>query len=164
MKEFHDFLDRRLEQKTGDEAEDEKRTNAAKSLEALVAQALGILEKRPSDTSGKKHTVDKFTWTKIGKELEDLKRKAEVDPKAVFTSTTTEHTTNEDGSVETSVTVWKRYADGRETTTTTSHIEEPACCDEEDEFHQQTGFPKVPEQKEDKKTDKKPEKKGWFWN
>lgn len=161
MKEFIDFLERN----TGDEAEDEKRANAVKALESLFSQAVEMLEKRPNDTTEVKR--EKFTETKIGKELEDLKRKA-ADPKAVFTSTTTEHTTNEDGSVETSVTVWKRYADGRETTTTTSHIEEPACCeddDDDDEFHQQTGFPKAPEQKkEDTKEDKKGDKKGWFWN
>jgi len=46
--------------------------------------------------------------------------------RVVSSSTTTERTTDEDGTVETCVTVWKRFADGRETTTTTSHTEDPS--------------------------------------
>lgn len=157
LKEFTDLLER----KTGDEAEDKKRGDAVKALESLFTQAVGLLEKQQNGTPEGKRKVENFAETKIGKELEGLKRKGAADSKAVFTSTTTEHTTNEDGSVETSVTVWKRYADGRETTTTTSHIEGPACCDDEDESELQSGIAKDPEQKNE---DKKSEKKGWFWN
>ena len=157
LKEFTDFLER----KTGDEAEDKKRGDAVKALESLFTHGVGLLEKQQNGTPEGKRKAENFAETRIGKELEGLKRKGAADPKAVFMSTTTEHTTNEDGSVETSVTVWKRYADGRETTTTTSHIEGPACCDDDDEPELPTAITKVPEQKND---DKKGEKKGWFWN
>ena len=159
LKEFTDFL----EQKTGNEAEDEKRMKAAKLLESLSTHAAGLLEnRRITDTLEGKRTVESFAETKIGKELEEMKRKAAADPhKAVFTSTVTEHTTNEDGSVETSVTVWKRFADGRETTTTTSHTEGPASNQAKDEAwpgpEPLTHVEKVEEKKEEKK-------KGWFWN
>ena len=76
--------------------------------------------------------------------------------KVVSTSTTTEHIKNEDGSVETSVTVWKRFADGRETMTSSTHTE--------DTSHE--GLPPNKEKQDPKKEDEKQEKKdkqGWFW-
>jgi len=79
--------------------------------------------------------------------------------KVVSTSTTTSHTTHEDGTVETCVTVWKQFADGRESVTTTTHCDNPAWYD--------NGEPKEsqPEVKpEEKVEEKKNEKKGWFWN
>jgi len=80
--------------------------------------------------------------------------------KIVSSSTTSEHTTNEDGSVETSVTVWKRFADGRETVTTTSHVEDPRK--DEDGKSAQTSSVKSAQEAETSKDSK--EKKGWFWN
>jgi hypothetical protein len=158
MKEFTDFLER----KTGNEAEDENRAEGAKDLESLFAQATALLEsRRKNETSERRHTHESFSETKVGKELEDIKRKVAADPdKAVFMSTTTEHTTNEDGSVETTVTVWKRFADGRETTTTTSHTEGPAS-EYGNQNERSTPIEKVQEEKKDDKT---MGKKGWFWN
>jgi hypothetical protein len=73
--------------------------------------------------------------------------------KVVATSTTSERNVDEDGSVETTVTVWKRFADGRESTTTTTHFEDAAGWKESEEGSQES------------KPEKKPEKKrGWFWN
>jgi hypothetical protein len=155
-----------LEKKTGNDAEDEKRAKTAQVLESLFTQAAGLFEIRRTTMDGKR-TVESFAETKIGKELEGMKHKAAADlEKAVFTSTMTEHTTNEDGSVETSVTVWKRYADGRETTTTTSHTEEPPCCDDDDNSHSRDGREQLPldEKVDETKEAKKTEKKGWFWN
>lgn len=81
---------------------------------------------------------------------------ADID-KVVSTGTTTEHVRNEDGSVETSVTVWKRFADGRETVTTSSHIEDPSS----------EGLPldnDKQEAKKGKEKQEKQEKRGWFWS
>ena len=58
--------------------------------------------------------------------------------KVVYTSTTTEHTTNEDGIVETSVTFHKRFADGRETVTTTTHMEDLARDEKGDSMERYT--------------------------
>jgi hypothetical protein len=85
--------------------------------------------------------------------------------RVVSSSTTTERTTDEDGTVETCVTVWKRFADGRETTTTTSHTEDPAW-DEDGKAKPRREV--VAAKAEDESTknaeEKKTEKKGWFWN
>lgn len=163
LKEFTDFL----EQKTGNDAEDERRAQAAKLLASLFAQATGLFEgRRSSATEGKEKGQlpdENFAETKIGKELKALKSKAATDPnKPVFTSTMTEHTTNEDGSVEHSVTVWKRYADGRETKTTTSHTEElgDRAADAhwpEREREQTANEERLVDQRDGKW-------KGWFWN
>jgi hypothetical protein len=82
--------------------------------------------------------------------------------KVVSSTTTSEHTTNDDGSVETSVTVWKRFADGRETVTTTTHLEDPAR--DEDGNPAQRNLDTPAPQGDDKETKKEPTKKGWFWN
>ena len=74
--------------------------------------------------------------------------------KVIATSTTSERNEDEDGSVETTVTVWKRFADGRESTTTTTHFEDAARWKESE------GGGKDPKP-ETKLEEKKP---GWFWN
>jgi len=73
--------------------------------------------------------------------------------KVVSTSTTSERHVDEDGSVETTVTVWKRFADGRESTTTTTHFEDSGAWKESEEERKEVKAEKQPEQK-----------KGWFWN
>jgi len=85
--------------------------------------------------------------SKTTKDLSDSER-------VVSSSTTSEHITNEDGSVERSVTVWMRFADGRETVTTKSHIEEP----KKEEDSKQSSLSIV------KEADQKQKQKGWFWN
>ena len=76
--------------------------------------------------------------------------------KVVSTSTTTEHINNEDGSVETSVTVWKRFADGRETMTSSTHTE--------DALHEGPHPNKEKQEaKNEEKMQKKKDKQGWFW-
>ena len=139
----------------------DKRATGTKDLESLFTQAMELLERRrKNETSERKQNLESFSETKVGKELKEIKRKAAGDPdKAVFVSTTTENTTNEDGSVETSVTIWKRFADGRETTTTTSHTEGPAS-----EWGNQNDQSTPTEKSQEEKEDKKSEKKGWFWN
>jgi len=74
--------------------------------------------------------------------------------KVVATSTTSERNVDEDGSIETTVTVWKRFADGRESTTTTTHFEDAAGWKESEEGNQGPKLEKKPEEK----------KRGWFWN
>ncbi len=75
----------------------------------------------------------------------------------VSTSTTSERTVHEDGTVETSITVWRRYSNGRETSTTTHHCEDPAF--------DENSAPKI-EQKENPGSvgNEKKVKSGWFWN
>lgn len=86
--------------------------------------------------------------------------------RVVSTRTTTEHSTHEDGTVETSVIVEKIYADGRVTTTHTSHVEDKS--DIEDSFSARDAGSSFDSRKETsgENTDesKKPAKKGWFWN
>lgn len=80
--------------------------------------------------------------------------------KVVTTHTTTERTTHEDGTVETTLTIWKQFEDGRESTTTTHHIEEPAWSDRETSSSDERTSRQV---EKDVRADQK-EKKGWFWN
>jgi len=92
--------------------------------------------------------------------------------RVVSTTTTTEHTRHEDGSVETHVTVWKRFADGRETTTTTTHCDEPALdtpyyrgnWEMAERQDASTEKSKDGIKESSKKADEKKDKKGWFWN
>lgn len=79
----------------------------------------------------------------------------------VSTSTTTDRITHEDGTVETSVTIWKRFDDGRETTIKTTHTEEPGWDDKG-----QSSWPVDASKQEEKVPEKeeKKEKKGWFWS
>ncbi|KAG9230985.1 hypothetical protein BJ875DRAFT_383982 [Amylocarpus encephaloides] len=116
------------------------------------------------------------TWMKEQDSPEELSRRAEgKDDKAmallrpedqsakipqdsnrvVSSSTTTEHYTNEDGFVETTVTVWRRFADGRESHTTTSHCEDPPNAETDRNEIEETKATKKPEETT---------KKGWFWN
>lgn len=119
LEELMDFL----EQNSGNEEEDERRAKAVKALGSLLVQAAG--QGNAQTTEERKRVAESFSETKIGKELEEVKRKAAADPeKVVSTSTTTERTKNLDGSVENKVEVWKHYADGEEveaTCTTTEH-------------------------------------------
>lgn len=80
---------------------------------------------------------------------------AQEQSRVVSTSTSSERRTNEDGSVETTITIWKRFADGRESCTTTHHCEDPSATMgwEEGEVEKQ------PVEDTERKT-----KKGWFWN
>lgn len=76
--------------------------------------------------------------------------------RVVSTSSTTEHIKNEDGSIKTSVTVWKRFADGSESMTSSTHTEDP----------QSEGLPQSKEEEEENKEEKKQAKEGrqgWFW-
>ncbi|RDL40930.1 uncharacterized protein BP5553_00909 [Venustampulla echinocandica] len=75
--------------------------------------------------------------------------------RVVSTSTSSERRTNEDGSVETTVTVWKRFADGRESCTTTHHCEDPAAIMD----WEGAQVEKQPVENTERKT-----KRGWFWN
>ncbi|KAF4633272.1 hypothetical protein G7Y89_g4847 [Cudoniella acicularis] len=81
-----------------------------------------------------------------GKLPQDSKR-------VMSTSTTSEQHTSEDGSVETTVTVWKRFADGSESWTTSTH-----CSTTTGERREQEEEIEVKENNEQKS------KKGWFWN
>lgn len=152
------------------------------ALDALCTNPEGFLEKQLKvleSPEGKK-VVEELLESKFAKEVKDLvdmlegfdrqdaqSQKSPTTPikvahdsgKIVSSSTTTEHTTHEDGSVETCVTVWKRYADGRESVTTTNHVDNPAC----DENGNQIASPST-EERASVDEEKKAEKKGWFWS
>ncbi len=95
---------------------------------------------------------------------------SEKPDKVISEHTITERVKQVDGSVQTYVSVWKKFADGRETTTTTSHTEEQE--QDEDESLKPLVLPVaeeskvLPEKRKAKKEAevKKTEKKGWFWN
>jgi hypothetical protein len=160
LKGFAEFLKR----ETGDEREDGRRGNAARLLKSQFAEVLEQLENLRIPDS-RSRTVESFSETKIGKELEEFKRKAGADPeKVVSSSTSTERTRNEDGTVETRVEIWRRYANGRETVTTTSHTEGPRILNNDDHDPSAPGERDqlIARQKADNKKEKK--KAGWFWN
>ena len=105
--------------------------------------------------------------TSVGPEQRD-KSPREIKPsepsdRVVSSSTTTEQTVHEDGTVETCVTVWKKFSSGRETSTTTHHCEDPAT--EHVQSTQDGPESKLAEKesKEDKKQNKNGSS-GWFWN
>jgi hypothetical protein len=84
--------------------------------------------------------------------------------KIVSTQTTSQHTTHDDGTVETNVTVWKRFADGRESVTTTSHVEEPARDEDGNPTQSFQQIEASTQEQQEKKPEQKSAKKGWFWN
>jgi len=129
------------------------------SLREMIIQARERMESESrniqatfSSQQQKVHTIDGRTA-----------RNALDTDRIVSTSTTTERTTHEDGTVETCVTVWKQFGDGRETTTTT-HTEDPA----RDDNGQTSMIREVAKEKSGQEIkgqdEKKSEKKGWFWN
>ncbi|KAJ8061741.1 hypothetical protein OCU04_009538 [Sclerotinia nivalis] len=89
----------------------------------------------------------------------------------VSSSSTVEHYTNEDGSVETTIRVWKRFDDGSETETTSSHTVDRATRRRDlasagfhpDEFELSQREVENDDQ-ENKPRTKKNTKSGWFWN
>lgn len=75
--------------------------------------------------------------------------------RVIQTSTISERNENESGSVETKVTVWKLFADGRESTTTTTHSEDATGWKEYEENERESNAEEM--KPKEKKT-------GWFWN
>lgn len=143
--------------------------------EILKTIADELLPRTPEEEQQLRSLADEFLrdfMPSLRQELKGLKEREQLEGKAksstsatgsdkvVSSTTTSEHTTNDDGSVETSVTVWKRFADGRETVTTTTHMEDPAR-DEDGNPAQWDADTTTQEDKEDKKESVK---KGWFWN
>lgn len=86
---------------------------------------------------------------------------AQDSSRVVSTRTITEHSSHEDGSVETHVTVEKIFADGRTTSTTRSHT-----VDMDDSVSKKILQGSESENKSDENVDQvdKPAKKSWFWN
>jgi hypothetical protein len=78
----------------------------------------------------------------------------------VTTSSTVEHDTDEDGSVSTTITVTKRFADGRRTIITSSHQKIPPGYEENDLQEEES---QSADTTDDQQSEKKA-KKGWFWN
>ncbi|CAD6452420.1 8184054e-05b2-4843-8a6b-4d0277a8b857 [Sclerotinia trifoliorum] len=87
----------------------------------------------------------------------------------VCSSSTVEHYTNEDGSVETTIRVWKRFDDGSETETTSSHTVDKATRLGD---LASAGFHPIESKQREVETNdqdnksraKKNTKPGWFWN
>ncbi|CZS89450.1 uncharacterized protein RCO7_08991 [Rhynchosporium graminicola] len=85
--------------------------------------------------------------------------------RVVSSSTTTEQTVCEDGTVLTSVTVWKKFGSGRETTSTTDHCENPAvAANTESTEEQGSNSPGLEKDTDENITKKKNGSSGWFWN
>lgn len=123
-----------------------------KDVDDVLATALTPEGRRQLREAWSQTAMSKITTTPGNPEAE---RPADPD-RIVSTSTTTEHIKNEDGSVETSVTVWKRFADGREMMTTSTHSEDPSS----------QVITQSNEDQQTKKDEQKPEKQGkqgWFW-
>jgi len=128
--------------------------------------------KEGQDVEGGLNQLDEI-WKNLGAAFKEEKAKEEkkkagttqASDRVVSTRTTTEHFKHEDGSVETTVTVERTYADGRETQTTTSHVEflpDPESALGSDANWERSEQGNKPEQ--DSAENKKLEKKGWFWN
>lgn len=129
-------------------------------------------EESKSDSRASKESIQKLdeVWKSLGKAFQEEKIKSDTSKAAhiqppdrvLTTRTVTEHFTSEDG-VETTVTVERTFADGRETVTTTSHFEEkPLLWDETAKRERQVTKREDSEQASEEK--QKTEKKGWFWN
>ncbi|KAF7945293.1 hypothetical protein EAE96_010071 [Botrytis aclada] len=89
----------------------------------------------------------------------------------VSSSSTVENFTNEDGSVETTIRVWKRFDDGSETETTSSHTIDRAGTRQSDIDRSDFEFEGSQSQQRVETDDqgirsraKKNTKSGWFWN
>lgn len=89
----------------------------------------------------------------------------------VSSYSTVEHWTDEDGNVETTIRVWKRFDDGSETETTSSHKVDEASRQRDNDRanHDIEGF--LPshqkaetDSQENESRTKKNTKPGWFWN
>ena len=173
-----------LGQETGNQVEDERRAKAMKVLRSLFdlpAEVREIPEER-------RRVPEKFSETKIAKELEEFKSQADPE-KVISSSTSTDRKVNEDGSVETSVTVYKEYADGEKveaSCTKTEHIIRDGSVSTNVEVWKQyadgrttitstshneelpydrgqsTERENKPDEKKNEKIDEK--RKGWFWN
>lgn len=101
--------------------------------------------------------------------LADENERAPDAERILMEHTETRRIKQADGSVHTHVSVWKKFADGRETTTTTSHVEEQERHDNgtpkalktfDNEPNAMSGQRAADSVIENKKT----QKKGWFWN
>jgi hypothetical protein len=138
----------------------------------LRAQKDAWKNEHVKDVEGGLNQLDEI-WKNLGaafkeEKAEEERKKADTtlaSDRVVSTRTTTEHFKHEDGSVETTVTVERTFADGRETQTTTSHVE--FSPDPESTFSSDANWER-PEQEnkleQDSAENKKSEKKGWFWN
>ena len=146
--------------------------------ESFLTDGEGYIERKlkelaamaPESYPGEKRSSEEATQD--AEKSKESKNGSVFDPdEVVSTRTETERTVNPDGTIETSITIWKRFADGRISTTSTTHIEEPA--QDEDIPHdsyvlhqdlknlEQEQKEKLKREEEQKKTT---EKKGWFWN
>jgi hypothetical protein len=130
----------------------------AKDLLAMFDE--GITGTPPSEPKHRPRPTTESDVEKIAKAVK-VKRQwnkpatsSQDTDKVVSTSTTSERHVDEDGSIETTVTVWKRFADGRESTTTTTHFEDSGARKGSQEDGQEVKAEKKPDQS----------KKGWFWN
>ena len=133
------------------------KTERARALRSFSEDFFGVAATRPEQEKNQTEQVQEFPPHKLSEsryEREKTLQDVSDSERVVSSSTTSEHITNEDGSVERSVTVWMRFADGRETVTTKSHIEEP----KREEDAKQDSPTSV------KDVDQKPKQKGWFWN
>jgi len=150
-----DRFRRMMEEAKNVKFEDE---SSARSIIEKFASSLDTPAGSTKSQTGSFRNVSRSEVTEHGSES-----KPTSDPdKVVSSSKSSEHFTNEDGSVEHTVTVWKRFADGRETTTTTTHIEDPARDDEGNQSPRNTSEVGLAGEQQEKK--ESPERKGWFWN
>jgi hypothetical protein len=107
-------------------------------------------------------------------QTEEVRSESTVPPateRVVSTTTSTKQTTDESGSVHTTVTIQKLYADGRTSITTTSKANFPPMdrqCTEEEwlALHEDERCPYCDAKHEEVEEPKRKEKKskGWFWN
>jgi hypothetical protein len=147
----------------------------AKELESGELRDIFRLLDKMLEKESVKELFDSLDPAHDIKKQKQVQRRAEInksgeDPdKVVSETTTTQRVKQVDGSVRTYVSVWKMFADGRETTTTSSHIEEQ----ERDEDGNLVPMVSMAEEAKarsakalaEKEAEvKKGSKKGWFWN
>lgn len=131
----------------------------------LELERIGLLppasERKDVTTETETDRTERANVDTSEKEVSEISKPIQDPNKVISSSTTSEHYTNEDGSVDTTVTVWKKYADGRETCTTTSHSEDrpSASVGSEQNSKSDNNAEEVGDKTKDGKTSK-----GWFWN
>lgn len=129
-------------------------TGILEAVESLIAET-GLTGKAKDPLPNEDEKEDLRVVAKTATKTSTVS--APESDKVISTRTTTSHTTHEDGSVETSMEIWKQFADGRESVTTRTHIE--------DSKGDESGTTTAANTSEASQSENKDgERKGWFWD
>ncbi|KAL2062704.1 hypothetical protein VTL71DRAFT_5776 [Oculimacula yallundae] len=137
------------------EEEEDDAPRSPSIMEEIIQMTKSFLELSHSQNPPSKVAQYNFPSKEVQSESSDP---------VVSSSTTTECTVREDGTVLTTVTVWKKFGSGREVSSTTHHSENPAMTADA-QGEQRGDRPRVSgDKREEHENSKKNGGSGWFWN